>query len=104
MVNNSQEILKEEIHGKLHEFTLATFPLARKKGITDDSFLLQSGIVDSLGILELVGFIEAQFGIVISDEDLAPENFQNLKVLTAFVMSKCSTSLDNRIPSLGVTP
>ena len=75
--------------------------LARKKNMSDASLLLQSGIVDSLGILELVAFIEQGFGITISDEELLPENFQTLEALTCFVRSKSGSEVDVERKSLG---
>lgn len=78
----------ESITVKIRAFILDRFPLARKKGIANDSLLLQSGIVDSLGILELVGFMEREFGVRIEDEELLPENFSTIDALAAFLISK----------------
>ena len=47
--------------------------------------LLSSGILDSLGILQLVGFIEEQFGIQIPDEDVVFENFQSIAALSNYL-------------------
>lgn len=82
---------KEQISIALNRFILEKFPLARKRGIDNETFLLQSGIVDSLGILELVAFIENEFGITVSDDELMPENFQNIAMMTSFVAGKAST-------------
>jgi acyl carrier protein len=46
---------------------------------------LLGGILDSMSILRLVAFIEERFGISIEDQDLVPENFENIKALAAFV-------------------
>jgi len=82
---------KEQISIALKEFILEKFPLARKRGIDHDTFLLQSGIVDSLGILELVAFIENEFSITVSDDELMPENFQNIAMMTSFVAGKAAS-------------
>ena len=66
-------------------FIKQRFPLASSKDLTQDLSLLDSGIVDSLGVLDLVGFIEEQFGIEAQDEDLVPENFDSIAALTRFV-------------------
>ena len=50
--------------------------------------MLDSGIVDSLGVLDLVGFIEEQFGIEAQDDDLVPENFDSIDALTRFVKER----------------
>ena len=76
--------LREQIRG----FILEKYPRARKDGLTDHSPLLESGLIDSLGILDLVGFLEEQFAIQVTDEELVPENFQNIDQLAVFVAQK----------------
>lgn len=76
------------IEQRIQTFLLEKFPLARKTGIERDTALLEKGILDSLGILDLVSFLESEFSIPISDEDLLPENFQTLSTLSAFVLKK----------------
>ena len=75
-------------NNRLREFILEKFPLARKRGIQDDLPLLENGILDSLGVLDLVEFVEKEFDIPISDEDLSPENFQTIAKLSVFIDSK----------------
>ncbi|HEY3355628.1 MAG TPA: acyl carrier protein [Polyangia bacterium] len=50
--------------------------------------LLESGIVDSTGVLELVFFVEESFGIKVKDEELVPRNFDSIAKLCAYVRSK----------------
>jgi acyl carrier protein len=78
-------MLSEAIREELRGFIVKSFPLARKRRIGVDDLLLEEGIIDSLGVLELVGYIEARFDIAVSDEDLFPENFRTIGALTAFV-------------------
>ncbi len=47
--------------------------------------LLSSGILDSLGILQLVSFIDKQFNIQVPDEDVVFENFQSIKALSEYL-------------------
>ena len=72
----------------LQRFIEQRFPLAGTKQLGDDTPLLDSGIVDSLGILDLVVFIEETFGIVAEDHELVPENFGTLAALTRFVQER----------------
>jgi len=53
----------------------------------DDSFL-EKGIIDSTGVLELVGFIEETFNIKIEDEELIPENLDSLDKLNLYIKKK----------------
>ena len=55
---------------------------------TDDESLLDAGIIDSTGILELVMFVEQRGGITIADDELAPENLDSVSRLVAFVEHK----------------
>ena len=52
-----------------------------------DSFL-EEGIVDSTGVLELVMFVEEQFGVHVDDEDIVPENFDSVERLARYVRQK----------------
>ena len=72
----------------IHGFIKQRFPLASSKELTQELSLLDSGIVDSLGVLDLVGFIEEQFGIEAQDDDLVPENFDSIDALTRFVKER----------------
>jgi len=77
-----------EISKTIRSFILEKFPAARRKGLSDDTPLLESGIIDSLGVLDVVAFLEPKFGIKIEDEELVPENFRDIESLTNFVEQK----------------
>jgi len=70
---------------RIRQFVLQKFPLARRRNVSDSDNLLESGIVDSLGVLELVTFMQQEFSVAIADEDLTPENFQNIESMVRFV-------------------
>lgn len=72
----------------IREFILKSFPLARKAGLKNNDKLLETGMIDSLGVLDLVHYLEEEFSVVISDEDLQPENFDSVESVTAFVGKK----------------
>jgi acyl carrier protein len=50
--------------------------------------LLQEGIIDSTGVLELVMFVEETFGFTVEDEEIVPENFDSVERLARYVRSK----------------
>ncbi|MBI9115252.1 acyl carrier protein [Sanguibacter suaedae] len=60
-------------------------PGADPEQVTPQTDLLNSGIIDSLGLLKLIAWLETRFEIGIDDTDLDPENFRNLNTITAFV-------------------
>ena len=54
-----------------------------------DSFLKQ-GILDSTGILELVGWLESEFGIQVEDQELIPDNLDSINLIAAYIERKLS--------------
>jgi acyl carrier protein len=76
---------------QIRKFILDKFPLARKQQIKDSDPLLESGVLDSLGVLDLVSFVEQEFSVHVTDEELVPENFQTIDRIAAFVESKSGT-------------
>ena len=50
--------------------------------------LMESGLVDSTGVLELVDFLETDMGIVVADDETLPANLDSIDNLTQFVMRK----------------
>ena len=83
-------------HERIVAFILENFPLARKRPLAGDDNILESGIVDSLGILDLVSFLEQEFVIVVADDELIPENFQSVARLTRFVEQKVNEAAASR--------
>lgn len=71
--------------------TIRTFistQLAKRAGdrsIADGDDLLSSGVVDSLGILHLVSFLESSFRVRIRDEDIVPDHFASVEAIAEFV-------------------
>lgn len=56
--------------------------------LRNDSSFLELGILDSTGIMELVTFVEEEFLIQISDEDILPENLDSIECISRYVYSK----------------
>jgi len=82
------EVTTSSIEQRIHGFLLMKFPLARKSGVDTDTALVEEGILDSLGVLDVVTFLESEFSITIGDEELVPENFYSLSSLSSFVKKK----------------
>jgi acyl carrier protein len=84
MVMRSMTEEKEALP-QIRKFIVQKFPLARRRNIADDDNLLESGVIDSLGVLEIVTFLHEDFSIEISDDELTPENFQSIRSIAQFV-------------------
>ncbi|MDQ3250253.1 MAG: acyl carrier protein, partial [Chloroflexota bacterium] len=75
-------------------FIQRTFPLAHQQSnFNDAQSLLSSGIVDSLGVLDLVTYIEDEFAVVIADDDLVAENFESIERMAEFIEAKQSAKI-----------
>lgn len=56
--------------------------------LPEDMSLIDNDLVDSTGILELVGFLEEEFGLKVADADIVPDNLDTIGRITAFVVRK----------------
>ena len=56
--------------------------------LPDDASLLERGVIDSTGVLDLIMFTEETFGISVADEDVTPENFDSVNCVVAYVQAK----------------
>ena len=86
--SNQPPVAGAGVRDEIRAFVFARFPMAKSRQIGDADSLLDTGIVDSLGILDIVTHLEEKFGVEIGDDDLNPENFDSVDVLSAFVDRK----------------
>ena len=80
----------------IRQFILSHFPSARRRSLRDEDLLIENGIIDSMGVLDVVSFIESEYGLTVLDEELIPENFQNIVRLAAYVENKRNGSAVTR--------
>ncbi|MEZ4386854.1 MAG: acyl carrier protein [Candidatus Krumholzibacteriia bacterium] len=74
---------------KIRDYIIENFLFGDAEPLSDDAMsLLDNGIIDSTGVMELVGFLEGDFGLSVSDEELVPENLDSVANLVAFVTRK----------------
>jgi acyl carrier protein len=59
--------------------------------LNEKESLLETGVIDSTGVLELIAFIEETYGIKIEDEEIIPENLDTILDITYFIGQKLST-------------
>ncbi len=74
--------------GRIRTFITSNFYVAEGTSLGDDVSFLDSGIIDSTGVLEVVAFIEEQFGIRVNDEEMLPENLDSIGKIVAFIARK----------------
>ncbi len=80
---------ESEIRAAIHAFFVDNFLMGDATlAVRDDESLLEAGIVDSTGMLEMVMFLEQHFGLKVEDRELLPENLDSLARLVQFVGHK----------------
>ena len=79
----------DEIQKQIREFIVETFLFGEDaEDLKDDDSFLETGLIDSTGILELIQFLEESFEIEIDDEEMIPENLDAIDRSTRFVARK----------------
>jgi acyl carrier protein len=76
----------------IRQFITSNFYVAPDADLADDASLLDHGIIDSTGVLEVIAFLEDTFGIKVADEDLIPENLDSIGRIAAFVERKSKSA------------
>ncbi len=75
-----------DLRDQVRDFIVRNFLFGDAGGLAGDSVsLLDNGIMDSLGVMELVGFIEADLKLKVPDVDLVPQNLDSVDNLVAYV-------------------
>lgn len=79
----------EEVRGKIEEFILDSLLLGDEARLPSASeSLVESGVIDSTGILELIEFLESEFGITVADSETVPANLDGIDRITGYVHRK----------------
>ena len=73
---------------QIRQFLGKNFYLPDPASLRDDTSLLDQGIIDSTGVLELVGFLEDTFGISVLDNETLAENLDSIDRIAAYVQRK----------------
>ena len=73
---------------QIRSFLVSNFYVSDVKALVNDTSLLDQGIVDSTGVLEIIGFIEETFGIIVEDSELLPENLDSIQGIEQYIIRK----------------
>ncbi|RLD07042.1 MAG: acyl carrier protein [Chloroflexi bacterium] len=78
-----------KVENRIRQFLIENFVLSDQVDeMGFDESLLEKGVIDSTGVLELVFFLEEQFGIEVDTSEVLPENFDSINRLAAYVRQK----------------
>jgi acyl carrier protein len=86
-MNNHKELVRN--------FIVDNFLFGDGNKLAFDTLLIEKGIIDSTGVLELVAFIEENYNVTITDEELVQENFSSLTAIEKFLQSKNNQAATN---------
>ena len=73
---------------QLKDFIVDNFLFGDGDKLAIETPLFEKGIIDSTGVLELIAFIEENFNVTVTDEELVQENFSSLNAIDSFLKSK----------------
>ena len=77
------------IEHAVREFLTENFPLSGDATELDpEESLIGAGVIDSTGVLEVIGFVEERYGIQVADEEVLPENLDSIAAIGRFVSGK----------------
>jgi acyl carrier protein len=79
---------RDQVLAVVRGFVADSFRDGRSEGLTPQTKLVTSGIVDSAGVVHLVEFLERRFGVTIADEEVGLDNFNTLAAVVELVAGK----------------
>lgn len=77
-----------DIKNEVRQLIVKHFYMADPSSLSDEASLLESGIIDSTGVLEMISFIENIFGVAVEDSEMLPDNLDSISRIAAFVTRK----------------
>jgi len=75
---------------QVRTFITTNFYVPNPQALTDEASLLEQGIIDSTGVLEVIGFLEDSFEIAIQDDEILPDNLDSIARIVAYIGRKKS--------------
>ena len=88
---------------QIREFIAENFLFGPADEIGDTDSFLESGILDSTGVLQLVDFLEETYGIKVEDEEFVPENLDSIEKISAYLTGKLGRNGDGEARRLQPT-
>ena len=89
MEKTNGECCVEATESRVREFVYLSFPPAvAGEEYSSTQSLIETGVIDSMGVLVMVTWLEEEFGIIVDDEDVIPENIDSIANLGNYVDRK----------------
>ena len=83
------KMTEQNVLQQAKDYVIENFMYMRKvKTVAEDESLLRSGVITSLGMMEVVAWVEETFGLTVDPDEITEQNFDTLRGIAAFVASK----------------
>ena len=80
------------VEEQVRNFVIGNFLFGQPSDLGSDESLLEKGIIDSTGVLELIAFLEEQYSIKINDSEVTPDNLDSIMSISTFVGRKLAAA------------
>ena len=77
-LSNDKELIQKFINEKLAR-------TKQMKDVDEKDNLIMNGVIDSMGVVQLVAYLEETFKMKVKDEDIVPDNFETIDVISSFI-------------------
>lgn len=84
--------MAEAFENSVREFIAENFLFRADAEVSNNQSLLESGVIDSTGVLELIAFLEQTYGITVADEEIIPENLDSIDNMTSYLTTKLAAA------------
>lgn len=84
----NERVIKMNTKEQIRNFVSSNFYVPDLAGLEDNASLLDRGIIDSTGVLEVILFLEETFGIKVEDSEMLPDNLDSIELITNFIARK----------------
>ena len=77
---------------KVRKFIETNFYVPEGESLGDDASLIDRGVIDSTGVLELIGFLQDEYKIEVADDEMVPENLDTIARIEAYLARKLAVA------------
>ena len=84
--------MAKAFENSVREFIAENFLFRADAEVSNNQSLLESGVIDSTGVLELIAFLEQTYGITVADEEIVPENLDSIDNMTSYLSTKLAAA------------
>ena len=85
MIEVQDEMVDSGIASRIRGYIVESFLFGDDGGLRDGDSLIESGVIDSTGVMEIVAFLEETFSIEVDEDDLVADNLDSIERLAKFV-------------------